>query len=162
MTAHGDPSVGITAVSNTSVSNTSVQGYIASLDEQTANDSETLIAMMRRVSGREPQLWNVGTLGFGIYHYRYDSGREGDGHTIGFYPRTGRITVYLMDGTARHAERLARLGTHSETGYCIYIKRLSDVDVAILEQIVGDSYRFIESLAQEGPIRQILWKASAP
>jgi hypothetical protein len=144
MTAHGDPSV---------------SDYLATLDEQTATDSETLIAMMRRVSGREPQLWNVGTIGFGTYHYRYDSGREGDGHTIGFYPRRGKITVYLMDGTARHAERLARLGAHSETGYRIYLKRLSDVDVAVLEQIVGDSYRYIESLAQEGPIREILWKA---
>ena len=144
MTATGDPAV---------------NSYITSLDEQTAKDSEALIDMMRRISGREPQLWNVGTIGFGTYHYRYDSGREGDGHTIGFYPRKGKITVYLMDGTARHANSLAQLGTHTETGYCIYLKRLSDVDAAILEQIVGDSYRFIESLAQEGPIREILWRA---
>ena len=137
----------------------SVEDYLASLDEQTANDSATLLDLMRRVSGREPQLWNVGTIGFGTYHYKYDSGREGDGHTIGFYPRKGKLTVYLMDGTARHSELLARLGKHSETGYCVYITRLSDVDLSVLEQIVRDSYEFIESLAQDGPIRQILWKA---
>ena len=137
----------------------SVDDYIASLDEQTAKDAETLIEMMQRISGHEPKLWNVGTIGFGTYHYRYDSGREGDGHTIGFYPRLARTTVYLMDGTARHSELLAQLGKHSATGYCIYIKRLSDVDLTTLEQIVRESYGFIEALSQRGPIRQILWKA---
>src|SRR4051794_37348705 len=103
---------------------TDVSEYLSTLDEQTANDAETLMDMMRRVTRREPQLWNVGTIGYGTYHYKYDSGREGDGHTIGFYPRKGKLTVYLMDGTARHAERLAQLGPHSSTGYCIYLKRL--------------------------------------
>lgn len=136
-----------------------VDEYLATLDEQTAADGGTLVEMMTRISGHRPALWNVGTIGFGTYHYAYDSGREGDSHTIGFYPRTGKITVYLMDGTARHAELLAQLGRHSLTGYCIYLKRLSDVDLPVLEQIVQESYRFIESLAQNGPIRQILWKA---
>lgn len=74
----------------------SVDNYIASLDEQTLKDSETLIEMMPRISGHEPTLWNVGTIGFGTYHYKYDSGREGDGHTIGFYPRRGKLTIYLQ------------------------------------------------------------------
>ncbi|KQO96922.1 DUF1801 domain-containing protein [Leifsonia sp. Leaf264] len=139
----------------------SVTEYIASLDdEQTVRDSETLVEMMQRISGREPELWNVGTIGFGTYHYKYDSGREGDGHTIGFYPRKGKLTVYLMDGTARHSELLSKLGKHSLTGYCVYIKRLGDVDLAVLEQIVAESYEFVESKAQEGPIRQILWKSN--
>ncbi|MET0884842.1 MAG: DUF1801 domain-containing protein, partial [Mycetocola sp.] len=118
----------------------SVDDYIASLDdEQAATDSEKLIEMMQRISGHEPTLWNVGTIGFGTYHYKYDTGREGDGHTIGFYPRKGKLTIYLMDGTARHSELLAKLGRHSATGYCVYIKRLSDVDLPVLEQIVHDS-----------------------
>ena len=139
-------------------SDRTVDDYIASLDEQTAADSRTLLEMMHRISGHEPTLWNAGTIGFGTYHYKYDSGRDGDGHTIGFYPRKGKLTVYLMDGTARHSELLARLGKHSTTGYCLYIKRLSDVDPLILEQIVRESYEFVESKAQDGPIRQILWK----
>ncbi len=57
--------------------------------------------MMHRISGKEPELWNVGTLGFDTYHYKYASGREGDSLVIGFYPREGRITIYLMDGTVR-------------------------------------------------------------
>ena len=79
-----------------------VKDFIASLDdEQTEKDCQVLIEMMQRISGHEPKMWNVGTIGFDTYHYKYDSGREGDGHVIGFYPRKGKITVYLMDGTQR-------------------------------------------------------------
>ena len=114
--------------------------------------------MMQRISGHEPKLWNVGTLGFDTYHYRYDSGREGDGLVLGFYPRKGKITVYLMDGTARYSELLAKLGKHTTTGYCVYIKRLSDVELPILEQIVQQSYEYIKSKSQDGPIDRILWQ----
>ena len=139
--------------------NSSVEGYIASLDdEQTVKDSLALIEMMQRISGHEPKLWNVGTIGFDTYHYRYDSGREGDGHVIGFYPRKGKITVYLMDGTARYAELLAKLGKHTTTGYCLEIKRLSDLDLPVLEQIVQESYQHIKTIARHGPIDRILWK----
>jgi len=136
----------------------SVDSYIASLDEQTVKDSETLIEMMQRISGQEPTLWNVGTIGFGTYHYKYDSGREGDGHTIGFYPRNGKLTIYLMDGTARHSDLLAKLGRHSTTGYCVYIRRLSDVELPVLERIIRESYALVESKSLNGPIREILWK----
>lgn len=136
-----------------------VAAYIASLDdEQTVADTETLVSLMRRISGQQSKLWNVGTIGFGAYHYEYDSGREGDAMTIGFYPRKGKITVYMMDGTARYASLLAGLGKHTETGYCVYIKRLSDVDLGILEQILSESWTYIEAKAAAGPITHILWK----
>jgi len=135
-----------------------VKDYVASLnDEQTVKDSFVLIEMMQRISGHEPKMWNVGTIGFDTYHYKYDSGREGDGHVIGFYPRKGKITVYLMDGTVRYSELLATLGKHTTTGYCVYIKRLSDVELPILEQIVQKSYEHVKS--QDGQVHQILWKA---
>jgi hypothetical protein len=136
----------------------SVKDFIASLDdEQLVKDSQVLIKMMQRISGQKPKLWNVGTIGFDTYHYKYDSGREGDGLAIGFYPRKGKITIYLMDGTARYSELLGRLGKHTTTGYCLYIKRLSDVEMPILEQIVQQSYENVKS--QDGHINQILWKA---
>lgn len=138
---------------------TSAQDYIASLDdEQTAKDTQTLLDMMQRISGHKPQKWNVGTLGFDTYHYKYDSGREGDSFVIGFYPRKGKITIYLMDGTARYAALLAKLGKHTLTGYCIYIKQMSDVELPVLEQIVQQSYDFIKSLSNNGPIDRILWQ----
>jgi len=133
-----------------------VADYIASLDDQTVKDTHVLIEMMQRISGHEPKLWNAGTLGFDTYHYKYDSGREGDGLVIGFYPRKGKITVYLMDGTKRYADLLSKLGKHTKTGYCLYIKPLSDVNLSILEKIVRMSYENIKS--QDGHINQILWK----
>lgn len=122
-----------------------VEDFIASLDEQAARDALVLVEMMRRISGHEPKLWNVGTIGFDSYHYKYASGREGDCQTIGFYPRKGKITVYLMDGTARYSDLLAGLGKHTKGKVCVYIKRLSDIQLPILEQIVQQSYDYVKS-----------------
>jgi hypothetical protein len=137
----------------------SVKDYLATLDdEQTVKDAHVLIEAMQRISGHAPKLWNVGTIGFDAYHYKYDSGREGDAMVIGFYPRKGKITIYLMDGTTRHAELLARLGKHKTTGYCIYFKLLSDIELPILEKILEQSYEYIKSMSQAGPIDRILWQ----
>ena len=124
----------------------SVEDYLASLeDEQTVSDSRVLIDMMTRVSGHEPHLSNVGTIGFDTYHYRYDSGREGDAQVVGFYPRKNRITVYLMDGTSRHAELLGHLGKHTTSRVCVYIRRLSEIELPVLERILRQSYDYIKS-----------------
>lgn len=123
----------------------SVKDFVSSLDEMTEKDTQVLMKMMRRVSGHRAKMWNVGTIGFDSYHFRYDSGREGDCQAIGFYPRKGKITVYLMDGTARHAELLTRLGKHSTSRVCVYFKRLSDIQLPILEQIVQQSYAYVKS-----------------
>jgi len=146
----------MTDKSKAAQNDSSVKDYIASLDEQTVKDSLVLIEMMQRISGHKPKKWNAGTIGFDTYHYKYDSGREGDGHVIGFYPRKGKITVYLMDGTARHSELLAKLGKHTTTGYCVYVKRLSELDLRILEQIMQRSYEYIKS--QDGHIHRVLWQ----
>ena len=123
-----------------------VEDYIASLDdEQTVRDTRVLIDIMQRVSGHRPKLWNVGTIGFDTYHFTYDSGREGDAVPMSFYPRKGKMTVYLMDGTARHTALLARLGKHTTSRVCVYVNRLSDIELPILEQIVRDSYEYVKS-----------------
>jgi|SRR5450755_2323134 len=139
----------------TAQNDSSVKDYIASLDdEQTVKDCHVLIEMMQRISGHEPKMWNVGTIGFDTYHYKYDSGREGDSQTIGFYPRKGKITIYLMDGTVRYSELLARVGKHTTSRVCVYIKRLSDIQLPILEQIVQQSYEYIKS--QDGHMHRAL------
>jgi hypothetical protein len=144
----------------TAQNDSSVKDYIASLDdEQIVNDTLALSEMMQRISGHEPKLWNVGTIGFDTYHYKYDSGREGDNLVIGFYPRKGKITIYLMDGTERYSELLAKLGKHTVTGYCVYIRRLSDVELPILEQIVQKSYEHIKSY--KGNVTRILWQGGS-
>lgn len=137
----------------------SVKDYIASLqDEQMVKDAQTLLEMMQKISGHKAKLYGIGTLGFDIYHYKYASGREGDGHILGFYPRKGKITVYLMDGTARYAKQLAKLGKHTTTGYCVYIKQLSDIKLPTLEQILKQSYEHIKSKSQDKPVDKILWQ----
>lgn len=139
--------------------NGSVEDYLAGLNEdQLVKDSQVLTKVMQRISKCEPKLWNVGTIGFDSYHYKYDSGREGDAFIIGFYPRKAKITIYLMNGTAPYSGLLTKLGKHTTTGYCIYIKRLSDIRLPILEQIIDQSYTYIKSMSQDGPIDRILWK----
>lgn len=135
-----------------------VKDYLASLDPATAANAHVLLDLMQRISGHEPKLWNAGTIGFDTYHYKYDSGREGDALVIGFYPRKGKITIYLMDGTARYAGDLAKLGKHTTTGYCLYIKRLDDIELPVLEQIIQQSYDYIKEQSKNGLITKILWQ----
>ncbi len=125
---------------------TSVDDFIAAIDdEQTRKDCLVLIEMMQRISGHAPTMWNVGTIGFDRYHFKYDSGREGDCQVIGFYPRKGKITIYLMDGTVRYSGLLAQLGKHTTSRVCLYFKRLSDLQLSILEQILEQSYAYVKS-----------------
>ncbi len=136
-----------------------VDQYIASIeDEGVQADARVIAEMMQRISGEKPQLYGYGTIGYGVYRYHYASGRKGEAHTLAFYPRKGKITIYLMDGTARHQKTLAKLGKHTLTGYCVYIKRLSDIDLSVLEAIIRDSFQHITSLAKDGPITVNMWQ----
>lgn len=137
-----------------------VDQYVASLDGALKQDAQTIMEIMQRISGEDPILYGFGTIGYGVYKYEYTSGRKGEGHTLGFYPRKSKTTVYLMDGTARYAMLLAKLGKHTETGYCIYIKQLSDVELPVLEQILKESYGHINALSKKGPIDKILWQST--
>lgn len=136
-------------------SDTSVEDYVASLrDEQLSRDSRVLLEMMQRITGCKPKIWNVSTIGFDSYHYKYDSGREGDAQAISFYPRNGKITIYLMDGTTRHAKLLSRLGKHTTSRVCVYIKQLSDIKLSVLEQILEQSYIYVKS--QDGHMHRAI------
>ena len=135
-----------------------VQDLLATLDEDTLKDSEVLFEIMQRISDAEPKIWNEHTIGFGSYHYKYDSGREGDSQILSFYPRKGKVTIYLMDGTARYSMLLDKLGSHTTTGYCVVVKRLNDIELPILEQILQQSYDYIKSMSEAATIDRILWK----
>lgn len=136
-----------------------VEEYVQSIeDEQVQQDARVIADVMHKVSGENPILYGFGTIGYGEYKYEYASGRKGEAHTLGFYPRKGKTTIYLMDGTARYEELLSQLGKFTKTGYCIYIKHLSEIDVSILEKILKQSYDHITKLSQAGPIDSILWQ----
>ncbi len=140
---------------NSDLNKTLVNEFVASIDdEQTQKDSLALIETMRRISGQEPKLWNVGTIGFDTYHFKYDSGREGDCQVLGFYPRKGKFTIYLMDGTVRYADLLAQLGKHSTSRVCVYFKRLGDLNLPVLEQILQQSYTYVKS--QDGHMHRAM------
>lgn len=138
-----------------------VEQYIESLHESVLiSDTHTLMSIMKKISNEDPILYGFGTIGFGVYKYEYESGRKGEAHTLAFYPRKGKITIYLMDGTKRYAKQLLSLGTHTTTGYCIYIKRLSDIDIQVLTDILKKSYKNIVTKSQAGPIDHIMWQSA--
>ncbi len=102
-------------------------------------DCRILVDLMRRVTGAEPVMWGTAIVGFGIYRYRYESGRTGASCVTGFASRKGEISVYLVAEGARQDELLARLGRHRMGKACLSIKRLADVDAGVLEQLVAGS-----------------------
>ncbi len=99
-------------------------------------DAGVLIEMMRRLTGHEPRMWGPSIIGFGQYHYQYESGHEGDAPLAAFAPRKGNTVVYLTPALLADNPDLQRLGKHKASKGCLYIKRLSDVDVAVLEGLV--------------------------
>jgi hypothetical protein len=111
-------------------------------------DARVICATMARLSGVPPMMWGPSIIGFGRYHYRYDSGREGEMCRIGFSPRKGQTVLYLLDGYADHAADLARLGRHKTGKSCLYIRRLSDIDQDVLDGMISRSLAW---MAQKYP-----------
>ncbi len=109
-------------------------------DEERRKDCMDLAALMKRVTGCVPKMWGASIVGFDSYHYKYDSGHEGDCPIAGFSSRKGDISVYLVSGyEAKTKELLSRLGKHKTGKACLYVKRLSDVQLPILERLVAKS-----------------------
>lgn len=117
-----------------------VQGYVAGVTPaKRKRDAQTLLALMRRATGEEPRMWGT-IVGFGQYHYRYQSGREGDAPAAGFAARKAATTVYLPDGITAHTDALEQLGPHTTGVGCLYIKDLEAVDLPVLEAIIARSF----------------------
>ncbi len=117
---------------------TSVADFIAALgDPQQRADSQILVQLMRAATGCEPVMWGGGIIGFDRYHYRYDSGHEGDMALVGFSPRKGQLVLYVMPGFEGYEELLAKLGRHKTGKSCLYIRNLADVDAGVLGRIIS-------------------------
>ncbi len=115
----------------------SVDDFIAAVaDARRAADCRALVAMMREATGEAPRMWGASIVGFGQYHYVYESGREGDACVVGFSPRKNDLTIYIVPGFAAYADLLARLGRHKTAKVCLYLKRLDDVDRGVLRELV--------------------------
>ncbi|AZC12550.1 MULTISPECIES: DUF1801 domain-containing protein [unclassified Microbacterium] len=121
-----------------------VEQYIAAVTpERRRRDAETLVTMMREISGREPALWGT-IIGFGSCHYRYPTGTEGDMPLLSFAPRKASTTVYV-DAVAAHTDDLAKLGPHTSSVSCIYVKDLEKVDLDVLRHILVQSFASVTS-----------------
>jgi len=116
-----------------------VQAYLGAItDEVRRQDCQTLAAMMERVTGKPPVMWGS-IVGFDSYHYKYDSGREGDAPLAGFASRKADISIYLSCDDPAQAALRERLGRHKMGKACLYVRRLDDVDLGVLEQLVADA-----------------------
>ncbi|MCB1221873.1 MAG: DUF1801 domain-containing protein [Planctomycetales bacterium] len=129
----------------TKATEVSVDSFLAGVsDAKKRADADTLVALMKRITKKEAQMWGPSIIGFDSYHYRYDSGREGDMCALGFSPRKDSLSVYVLDGLDNYGDALAKLGPHKIGKSCLYIKRLSDVDMKVLEKILRDSYKYVK------------------
>jgi hypothetical protein len=118
----------------------SVEAFLNSVpDEKKRQDSFALLDLMREITRDEPALWGNSIVGFGSYHYRYASGRENDWFQVGFSPRKQNLTLYIMSGFSAYDALLAKLGKHKTGKSCLYIKRLADVEIDVLRELVKQS-----------------------
>ena len=130
------------AQNKTVATDASVRKYLEGIDDENKRtDCERIAGIMQKVTGQKPVMWGTSIVGFGSYHYVYDSGREGDMCLTGFAARKANIAVYIMDGFAPHSDLMEKLGKYRTGKSCLYIKGLSDVDTDVLEQLISDSVR---------------------
>jgi len=122
----------------------SVKDFIDAIeDEQLRKDCRTVSRIMKRITKANPKMWGPGIVGFGSYHYKYASGREGDWFLVGFAPRKQSLTLYIMSGFKKYSALLKKLGKHKIGVSCLYVKRLDDVDMDALAQLIEESVAYV-------------------
>ena len=121
----------------TKPTNQSVKEFLNEIPEpERRADCFAIAKIMEEITGEKPKMWGPSIVGFGTYHYKYASGREGDWPMMGFSPRKRDLTLYIMMGFERHADLMEKLGKHSTGKSCLYIKRLSDVHIPTLKKLI--------------------------
>jgi len=132
------------AQNKTTENEASVDSFLASVsDQQKRSDCLALKSMMEGITGSPAKMWGASIVGFGTYHYKYDSGREGDFMKVGFSPRAQNVTVYIIAGFDRYEALINKLGKHKTGKSCLYIKKLEDIDLDVLEELVKESYNLM-------------------
>jgi hypothetical protein len=134
----------------TKVNAASVEKFLNTVaDEQARKDCYEILKIMKQVTEEEPKMWGASIVGFGSYHYKGASGREGDWMLTGFSPRKQNLTLYLMHGFDVHKDLLKKLGKHKTSMGCLYIKKLEDVDKKVLKELVAASVKRMKSQDQK-------------
>lgn len=129
----------------TQANENSVSGFLEKVEPQKRKeDAFVLLKIMEEISGEKAKMWGNSIIGFGTYHYKYESGREGDFLRIGFSPRKTALSVYIMSGFSKYDQLLDKLGKHKTGKACLYIKKLEDVDIAVLKELMKASLEYMK------------------
>lgn len=124
----------------------SVEAFIANQSEEVAADCRAIMKLMKKITGEEPRMWGASIVGFGRYHYKGASGREGEWMLTGFSPRKANLSLYILTGLDKSTAQLKKLGKHSAGKGCLYFKRLSDVDAKVLEELIVKGVKGLEKM----------------
>ncbi|MGM9474987.1 DUF1801 domain-containing protein [Pedobacter sp. GSP4] len=135
------------AQNKTTENDLSVSDFLNTVDDEIKKrDCFTLSTIIAETTGLKPKMWGHAIVGFGSYHYKYDSGREGDAPLIGFSPRKDAISLYLSSQFKDRDTLLAKFGKHKAAKACVYVKKMSDIDTAVLKEMIVNSVAHISSL----------------
>lgn len=130
----------------TKVNDASVDDFLAAYPEETRKDCYEILKMMKQAAKAEPKMWGSSIVGFGSYHYKSERSRqEGDWPLVGFSPRKQNLTIYIMTGFDRYKGLLKKIGKHTTSKGCLYIKRLSDVDKKVLKELIAESVKVMKA-----------------
>ena len=125
----------------------SVDDFINAVKEEAKRkDSLTLVQLIKKQTGLEPKMWGAGIVGFGKYHYKYESGHEGDSALVAFSPRAAAISLYLSGGFENRDELLEKLGKYKTGKGCIYVKTLEDINIKTLQKMITNHVKHIQTL----------------
>ena len=126
----------------TKLNEASVEDFINAIeDESTRNDCRKIAELMQKATNTEPKMWGASIVGFGSYQYKYETGREGEWFPIGFSPRKQNLTLYASCGWEKFPDLLKSLGKHKLGKSCLYIKKLSDIDLEVLEKMIKEAIK---------------------
>lgn len=130
------------AQNKTVQSHGNVDDFLATVThKKRREDAQVILDMMREITGLDPAMWGSSLIGFDSYHYKYDSGREGDMFVLGCSPRKQNLVIYIVPGFKDYGEYLERLGKHKSSVSCLYINKLEDVDIGVLKDLMARSYK---------------------
>jgi uncharacterized protein YdhG (YjbR/CyaY superfamily) len=125
----------------------SVEAFLDKIDnEEKRADAYTLLELMKQITGEKPRMWGPSMIGFGAYHYKYTSGHEGDIFLAGFAPRKTALTIYAMAGADRLGAKLKKLGKYKASKGCVYVKKLADIDLGVLREIIQANIAALEQI----------------
>lgn len=130
----------------TKINNASVDKFLNSVEDQEKRElSYKILELMKKITKEEPKMWGTSIIGFGTYHYKYASGREGDWMQVGFSPRKQAVTLYIMSGFSRYDELMKKLGKYKTGKSCLYIKKEEDIDFKVLRELIAQSVKYIRN-----------------